>query len=115
MKSFIILYVYSKTMISEKTIKNRSEFHDVDVNSSHFLLHSRNINSDAIKNTILELLRNAVTTLPPDGMPEAIWVFETKNFWPLIVSIDTDENSLYENVEKNVEKNVVKVRKRLGL
>ena len=49
------------------------------------------------------------------GMPEALWVFEAKNFGPLIVSIDTNGNSLYENVEKNVEKSVVKVRKRLGL
>jgi len=49
------------------------------------------------------------------GMPEALWVFEAKIFGPLIVSMDSNGSSLYENVEKNVEKNVVKVRKRLGL
>ena len=31
-------------------LKNWSEFHDADANSSHFLLHNRNINSNAIKN-----------------------------------------------------------------
>jgi len=49
------------------------------------------------------------------GMPEALWVLEAKNFGPLIVSMDSNGSSLYENVEKNVEKTVVKVRKRLGL
>jgi len=49
------------------------------------------------------------------GMPEALWVFEAKNFGPLIVAMDVHGSSLYENVEKNVEKNVVKVRKKLGL
>jgi len=58
--------IIQNSMISEKTIRNRSEFYDVDVNSSHFLLHSRNINSDAIKNTTVELLRNAATKLPSD-------------------------------------------------
>jgi len=49
------------------------------------------------------------------GMPEALWVLEAKIFGPLIVSMDSNGSSLYENVEKNVEKNVVKVRKKLGL
>jgi len=49
------------------------------------------------------------------GMPEALWVLEAKIFGPLIVSMDSNGSSLYENVEKNVEKNLVKVRKRLGL
>jgi len=48
-------------------------------------------------------------------MPEALWVLEAKIFGPLIVSMDSNGSSLYENVEKNVEKNLVKVRKRLGL
>ena len=31
------------------------------------------------------------------GMPEAIWVMRVKDFGPLIVSIDTKGNNLFEN------------------
>lgn len=34
------------------------------------------------------------------GMPEAMWVMKVKNFGPLIVSIDTDGNNLFENNKK---------------
>lgn len=32
------------------------------------------------------------------GMPEAVWVFEVKRFGPLVVSIDTHGNNLYQEV-----------------
>jgi L(+)-tartrate dehydratase beta subunit len=35
------------------------------------------------------------------GMPEALWVMRVKEFGPLIVSIDTDGNNLFENNKKN--------------
>ncbi|MDY6964348.1 MAG: FumA C-terminus/TtdB family hydratase beta subunit [Halobacteriota archaeon] len=49
------------------------------------------------------------------GMPEALWIFEAKDFGPLTVGIDAHGNSLYEKVNKSVEKNVVKIRSKLGL
>jgi L(+)-tartrate dehydratase beta subunit len=43
------------------------------------------------------------------GMPEAIWVMRVKEFGPLIVSIDTKGNNLFENNKKafNLKKNTV--------
>ncbi|MFT0847819.1 L(+)-tartrate dehydratase subunit beta [Actinomycetaceae bacterium L2_0104] len=37
------------------------------------------------------------------GMPEALWVFRVKQFGPLIVSIDTEGNNIFE--QKKVEYN----------
>ena len=34
------------------------------------------------------------------GMPEAFWVLKVKEFGPLIVSIDTAGNNLFENNKK---------------
>ena len=34
---------------------------------------------------------------PVGGMPEAMWVMRVKHFGPLIVSIDTQGNNLFEN------------------
>ena len=34
---------------------------------------------------------------PDLGMPEAMWIMRVKNFGPLIVSIDTKGNNLFEN------------------
>lgn len=34
------------------------------------------------------------------GMPEAFWVMKVKNFGPLIISIDTEGNNLFENNKK---------------
>jgi fumarate hydratase subunit beta len=49
------------------------------------------------------------------GMPEAIWVLETKNFGPLIVGIDSHGKSLFADVDAVVKKNAEKARKMLGL
>ncbi len=40
------------------------------------------------------------------GIPEAVWVLEVEKFGPLIVSIDTKGDSLYEKVNKRVEENL---------
>ncbi len=42
------------------------------------------------------------------GMPEAMWVMRVKEFGPLIVSIDTRGNNLFENNKKsfNIKKDV---------
>lgn len=34
------------------------------------------------------------------GMPEAVWVFEAKNFGPLVVSMDAHGESLYDRVNE---------------
>lgn len=43
------------------------------------------------------------------GMPEAMWVMRVKEFGPLIVSIDTKGNNLFENNKKqfNIRKDIV--------
>ncbi len=43
------------------------------------------------------------------GMPEAVWVFEVKDFGPCIVAIDAHGSSLYEEVAKRVEENFKKL------
>ena len=42
------------------------------------------------------------------GMPEAIWVFQVENFGPLLVTIDSKGNSLYEEVSRRVNENRLK-------
>lgn len=42
------------------------------------------------------------------GMPEAIWVFQVENFGPLLVTIDSKGNSLYEEVMRRVNENRLK-------
>jgi fumarate hydratase subunit beta len=44
------------------------------------------------------------------GMPEALWQFQTKSLGPLIVAIDADGNSLYENVKQKVAENLAKMQ-----
>jgi tartrate/fumarate subfamily iron-sulfur-dependent hydro-lyase beta chain len=46
----------------------------------------------------------AVHHLEELGMPEAIWVFEAKEFGPLIVSMDTHGHSLYNIVNERSKK-----------
>lgn len=43
------------------------------------------------------------------GMPEAMWVMRVREFGPLIVSIDTKGNNLFENNRTafNLKKNIV--------
>jgi len=34
------------------------------------------------------------------GMPEAAWIFKVKDFGPLVVAMDSHNNSIYENITK---------------
>jgi len=34
------------------------------------------------------------------GMPEAAWIFKVKDFGPLVVAMDSHDNSIYENIVK---------------
>ena len=43
------------------------------------------------------------------GMPEALWVLKVKNFGPLIVSIDTQGNNLFENNKKLFNERLKKI------
>jgi len=43
---------------------------------------------------------NDVHYLEELGMPEAVWVFEAKEFGPLVVSMDAHGNSLYDMVNE---------------
>jgi tartrate/fumarate subfamily iron-sulfur-dependent hydro-lyase beta chain len=43
------------------------------------------------------------------GMPEAVWIFEAKNFGPLIVSMDHHGHSLYKNVDRETEENLARL------
>lgn len=47
------------------------------------------------------------------GIPEAVFVLEVEKFGPLVVTIDSNGNSLYENIERNVEYNLKEIMNRL--
>jgi fumarate hydratase subunit beta len=49
------------------------------------------------------------------GMPEALWVFETKDFGPLTVAIDSHGNNLFEDVRKTTEENRQAIYQKLGI
>jgi len=49
------------------------------------------------------------------GMPEALWVFETEEFGPLTVAIDSHGNNLFEEVKKKAEESRTKVYEKLGV
>jgi fumarate hydratase subunit beta len=54
-------------------------------------------------NNITKVLQVAWLDL---GVPEALWVLEVKNFGPLIVTIDSHGNSLYEEINRKINKNL---------
>lgn len=49
------------------------------------------------------------------GMPEALWVLESKDFGPLIVAMDSHGDSIYDDVKNATERNIEDIRKKLGL
>lgn len=49
------------------------------------------------------------------GMPEAVWVFEAKEFGPLVVSMDAHGNSLYSEVNRKTRENLDRILKEKGL
>lgn len=50
-----------------------------------------------------------------DLMPEAIWKFRVKNFGPLIVSIDSHGNSMYQDVKQAAKERVESIYEKLGI
>jgi len=48
----------------------------------------------------------AVHWLDPLGMPEAVWVFDMRNFGPLLVTMDSHGASLYEQLEPTIAENM---------
>jgi len=38
------------------------------------------------------------------GMPDAVWIFEAKNFGPIVIGMDSHGRSLFEIVKNNAEK-----------
>jgi fumarate hydratase subunit beta len=49
------------------------------------------------------------------GTPEAMWIFEVKEFGPLAVAIDSHGNNIFMDVQKKVEENKQKIYQKLGL
>jgi fumarate hydratase subunit beta len=49
------------------------------------------------------------------GMAEAMWIFEVDNFGPIIVTIDSKGNSLYDRVALEVRRNTQSIYQKLGL
>jgi tartrate dehydratase beta subunit/fumarate hydratase class I family protein len=46
------------------------------------------------------------------GIPEALWVLEVEDFGPLIVTMDSHGNSLYERLELEVRARLESLLKR---
>ena len=40
------------------------------------------------------------------GMPEALWDLEVEEFGPLVVGMDTHQNSIYKNLKEAAFKNL---------
>ncbi len=49
------------------------------------------------------------------GMPEAMWIFEVKDFGPLVVAIDSHGNNLFTDVHKKVEESKIRIYQKLGI
>ena len=49
------------------------------------------------------------------GMPAAIWVFKVERLGPLVVGIDSQGRSLYEDLEKDVDKRMLNIYSNLGI
>jgi len=47
------------------------------------------------------------------GMPEALWRFEVENFGPLIVTIDSKGNSIYDEVNLKVREAIEKLQSKI--
>ncbi|MFX1318958.1 MAG: FumA C-terminus/TtdB family hydratase beta subunit [Promethearchaeota archaeon] len=49
------------------------------------------------------------------GMPEALWIMEVEKFGPLIVSIDSTGENLFEQISTNVERNRERIYRLAGI
>jgi len=47
------------------------------------------------------------------GIPEAVWVIEVEKFGPLVVSMDSCGNSIYNEVNQTVKKNLASIKEGL--
>jgi len=47
------------------------------------------------------------------GIPEAVWVFRVEEFGPLVVTMDSYSNSLYNDVDQNARKNLEEILKEI--
>ncbi len=47
------------------------------------------------------------------GTPEAVWLLDVENFGPLIVTMDANGNSLYNDLAKEVQKNLERIHKKI--
>jgi fumarate hydratase subunit beta len=47
------------------------------------------------------------------GLPEALWIFEVKNFGPIIISIDCYGNNLFKIIQDKVSENKEKIFKNI--
>ena len=52
---------------------------------------------------------------PDLGMAESVWVIEADDFGPLIVAMDAEGGSIYDNVDKAVETNLPVIKAKLGI
>jgi len=61
-------------------------------------------------------IKNVRSVEWPDlGMPEALWIFETEEFGPLTVAIDSHGNNLFEDVKKKTEESRKAIYEKLGI
>ena len=49
------------------------------------------------------------------GMPEALWIMEVEKFGPLIISIDSTGENLFEQISTNVERNRERIYRLAGI
>ncbi len=54
-------------------------------------------------------LRRKKVYLEDLGMPEAVWVFEARDFGPVFITMDAHGNSLHQEVEKTVKDNLLRL------
>ena len=47
------------------------------------------------------------------GIPEAVWVFNVEEFGPLVVTMDSHRNSLYDEVDEKAKKNLDELLSRI--
>ncbi len=47
------------------------------------------------------------------GIPEAMWVFAVERFGPLVVTMDSHGNSLYDRLEAQVKQNLIRIHARI--
>lgn len=49
------------------------------------------------------------------GMPEAMWVFNVRDFGPMVVAMDTKGRNIYADVDRLVQERLLKIERELNL